>query len=65
MSKQEFATTLNHALKPIDIQASKSIIDLLFSEIDLKKTGWITYEVYFLFLKYYFGSQNIVFTKNV
>lgn len=64
MNKQEFAMTLNHALRPIDIQAQNNIIDLLWSEIDLNKSGWITYEVYFLFLKYYFGSQNIVFKKN-
>lgn len=64
MNKQQFANTLNHALKPIDIQAPQNIIDLLFSEIDLNKSGWITYQVYFLFLKYYFGSQNIVFKKN-
>lgn len=51
-------------MKPIDIQAPQNIIDLLWSEIDLNKSGWITYEVYFLFLKYYFGSQNIVFKKN-
>lgn len=57
--------TLNHALKPIDIQAPQHIIDLLFSEIDLNKSGWISYSVYFLFLKYYFGSQNIVFKKNL
>jgi hypothetical protein len=43
MNKQEFATTLNHALKPIDIVAPSSIIDLLWSEIDLNKSGWITY----------------------
>jgi hypothetical protein len=51
--------TLSHALSPIDIQAPQSIIDLLWSEIDLNKAGWITYQVYFLFLKYYFGSLNM------
>jgi Ca2+-binding EF-hand superfamily protein len=64
MNKQEFQMTLSYALKPIDIQAPQSVIDLLWSEIDLNKSGWITYQVYFLFLKYYFGSQNVVFTKN-
>ena len=63
MNKQEFTMTLNNAVKPIDIQASQSIIDLLWSEIDLNKSGWITYQVYFLFLRYYFGSQNVVFKK--
>lgn len=57
--------TLNHALQPINIVAPVPILDLLFSEIDLDKTGWITYGVYFLFLKYYFGSQNTVFVNNV
>jgi hypothetical protein len=64
MNKQEFTMTLNNALKPIDIQAPQSIIDLLWSEIDLNKSGWITYQVYFLFLRYYFGSQNVVFKKS-
>lgn len=31
MNKQEFGMTLNHALRPIDIQAPQNIIDLLFS----------------------------------
>lgn len=57
--------TINHALNPINIQAPQNVIDLLFREIDLDNSGWITYPVYFLFLKYYFGSQNVVFKKNV
>ena len=65
MNKQEFSMTLSHALSPIDVQAPSQVIDLLWSEIDLNKSGWITYAVYFLFLKYYFGSQNVVFTMNV
>ncbi len=28
----------------------------LFKEIDLDRTGWISYRIYFLFLKYYFGK---------
>lgn len=64
MNKQEFGNTLNYALRSINIQAPPQIIDLLFSEIDLNRSGWITYEVYFLFLKYYFGSQNMVFKTN-
>lgn len=65
MNKQEFGMTINHALKSIGIQAPQNTVDLLFSEIDLNKSGWITYATYFLFLKYYFGSQNIVFKKNL
>jgi hypothetical protein len=55
MSKQEFAYTLNNALAYIKLEAPTNIIDLLFSEIDLQRNGWITYVVYFAFLKYYFG----------
>lgn len=65
MNKQEFGMTINHALQSIAIQAPQNIIDLLFSEIDLNKSGWISYATYFLFLKYYFGSQNVVFKKNL
>ena len=28
----------------------------MFKEIDLDKSGWISYEIYFMFLKYYFGT---------
>jgi hypothetical protein len=65
MNKNEFSRTLNNALQSISIQAPQQILDLLWKEIDLDNDGWISYEVYFLFLKYYFGSQNIVFKKNV
>lgn len=56
MNKEEFGKTLNIALDYVNMVASQEIIDLLFSEIDLDKDGWITYVVYFLFLRYYFGS---------
>ena len=56
MNKEEFGKTLNDALSYINMEAPQNIIDLLFSEIDLGKEGWITYVVYFLFLRYYFGS---------
>jgi hypothetical protein len=59
MSKVEFGQTLNHALAYINMEAPPAIIDLLFSEIDLDRSGWITYVVYFLFLKYYFGSSSL------
>ena len=59
MSEAEFAFTLNHALGFIDMQGTEAEIKLLFSEIDLDKSGWITYEVYFLFLKYYFGTLRL------
>lgn len=44
--------------------APQEIIDLLFSEIDLDKDGWISYEVYFLFLRYYFGSLSPVVNED-
>ena len=56
MNKEEFGKTLNIALDYINMVAPQEIIDLLFSEIDLDHDGWITYVVYFLFLRYYFGS---------
>ena len=56
MSEAEFAFTLNNALGFIGMEATEAEIKLVFSEIDLEKSGWITYEVYFLFLKYYFGT---------
>jgi Ca2+-binding EF-hand superfamily protein len=46
-------------LECLSIQATQDIIDLLFSEIDLDNDGWITYVIYFLFLKYYFGSLSL------
>ena len=60
MNKCEFGDTLNKALDFVNMVASQEIIDLLFSEIDLDKDGWITYVVYFLFLKHYFGSASPV-----
>lgn len=56
MNKEEFGKTLNQALAYINLECPADLIDLLFSEIDLDKDGWITYVVYFLFMKYYFGS---------
>ncbi len=59
MNKEEFGKTLNMALTYIKMECPQHFIDLLFSEIDLDKDGWITYVVYFLFLKYYFGSLSL------
>lgn len=56
MNEAEFGTTLNNALGYIGLSASPEQISRLFAEIDLGHEGWISYEVYFLFLKYYFGS---------
>jgi len=65
MTHEEFGKTLNIALEYINMVASPEIIALLFSEIDLKKEGFITYVVYFSFLKYYFGSASIARIEQV
>lgn len=57
MNEAEFGVTLNNALSFIDLTATPEQISRLFKQIDLDKTGWISYEIYFLFLKYYFGSM--------
>lgn len=56
MNESEFGFTINNALSFINLTATPEQIHLLFTEIDLEKSGWISYEIYFLFLKYYFGS---------
>ena len=56
MNETEFAMTINNALGYVGMKASDNEIKTLFRQLDLEKKGWITYEVYFLFLKYYFGS---------
>lgn len=38
------------------LKATPEEICQLFKDIDLEKSGWITYDIYFLFLKHYFGS---------
>lgn len=47
---------MNNALGFIGLSASPEQIARIFKEIDLGGEGWISYEIYFLFLKYYFGS---------
>ena len=59
MNEEEFGKTLNQALDYINMVAPPEIISLLFKEIDLDHDGWITYVIYFLFLKYYFGSASL------
>lgn len=56
MNFEEFSQTLNYCLSFIQVEASSQQLKTLFSEIDLDHDGWISYEVYFFFLKYYFGS---------
>lgn len=35
------------------------MLDCWFKVIDLDHDGWISYEVYFQFLRYYFGGASI------
>lgn len=56
MNFEEFCRTLNYSLHFIQLEASAEQLKMLFSEIDLDHDGWISYEVYFFFMKYYFGS---------
>lgn len=59
MNKQEFWDTINEALAYVDLTATEDLIDSWLSVIDLDKDGWISYEVYFQFLKFYFGGASI------
>lgn len=59
MNQQEFGYTINHALNFIGMQASQDLIADWFSVLDVSKDEWISYEVYFLFLRYYFGGASI------
>ena len=64
MNKSEFGDTLNYALQHIGMQAPPDLISLLFREIDLDGDGWISYTVYFYFLRYYFSSLSVARTVN-
>lgn len=39
--------------------ASDDLLNSWFKVIDVDQDGWISYEVYFQFLKYYFGGGSI------
>lgn len=47
------------------MSASEELIDSWFKVIDLDQDGWISYEVYFQFLKYYFGGASIAALETV
>jgi Ca2+-binding EF-hand superfamily protein len=59
MNCSEFGATLNDALGYIGLKASAELIDAWFSVIDVAKEGWISYEVYFMFLCNYFGGSSV------
>lgn len=45
----------------MNLEATTQQIARLFSEVDLDSDGWIHYEVYFLFLVFYFGSKSYAY----
>lgn len=59
MNSTEFGATLNDVLGYISLNAPTELVNEWFSVIDIQKEGWISYEVYFLFLRYYFGGSSI------
>lgn len=59
MSREEFGHTINDILDNIQMKASEELLDSWFKVIDLDQDGWISYEVYFQFLRYYFGGASI------
>ncbi len=65
MSREEFGITINELLHSIQMGASEELIDGWFKVIDLDQDGWISYEVYFQFLKYYFGGASIAALETV
>lgn len=56
MDLQEFITTLNYALSFINITPTEAELTQIFKEIDKNSDQLITYQEYFEFLRYYFGS---------
>ena len=50
MNCSEFGITLTDVLGYIGLSAPAELISEWFSVIDVKKEGWISYEVYYMFL---------------
>lgn len=59
MNRSEFGATLDDVLGYIGLKAPAELIDEWFSVIDVAKEGWVSYEVYFMFLRNYFGSSSV------
>ena len=51
MSLNEFIKTMETSLNTISVEGTEEVYTLLFSEVDLDKDGFISYEDYFVFLK--------------
>ena len=64
MNLAEFMQTMEFSLNPIDAFGSLEIYQLLFSEVDLDKDGYISYEDYFVFLKEYFGTLSAIYDQD-
>jgi Ca2+-binding EF-hand superfamily protein len=60
MDLPEFSTTLSYALSFISITPSEEEITSAFRDIDRNQDGLISYQEYFEFLRYYFGSESYV-----
>jgi Ca2+-binding EF-hand superfamily protein len=65
MDRGEFGFTVNHALNFIQLKAPEDLLDSLFKVVDLDHDGWISYQVYFLFLKFYFGGASIAALETI
>jgi Ca2+-binding EF-hand superfamily protein len=59
----EFIKTLTYAFSFIEFTVTEAELTLLFSEVDLDHDGWITYQEYFEFLRFYFGSLSLVYKE--
>jgi len=58
MDLPEFIVTMNYALSFINITPTESELTTVFKDIDRNQDGLITYQEYFEFLRYYFGSES-------
>lgn len=65
MNRDEFGRTINLVLDFIQMKATEELLDSWFKVIDLDHDGWISYQVYFLFLKYYFGGASLAALDNI
>lgn len=58
MDLQEFIVTMNYALSFISITPTEGELTSVFNDIDRNHDGLISYQEYFEFLRYYFGSES-------
>jgi Ca2+-binding EF-hand superfamily protein len=65
MSEAEFIHTLTYSFSFIDFKVTEAELKLLFSEVDLDHDGWISYADYFKFLRFYFGSESVIYLEKI